>query len=142
MRRVGGYNIDALVAEGRFSPVAEGRNAPANLAHLLVGSEGTLAFSRRITLELHPTPSHTVLGICHFPRFYDAMTATQRIVELGPAAVELIDRTMIGPGPRYPHISPHRRPLRPGANRTPSCWSNSPARIMPICCAGWPVWSP
>ena len=88
MRRVGGYNIDALVAEGR--------NAPVNLAHLLVGSEGTLAFSRHITLELCPTPRHKVLGVCHFPRFYDAMAATQRIVELGPSAVELIDSTMIG----------------------------------------------
>src|SRR6185312_8195578 len=33
---------------------------------------------------------------CHFPTFYKAMDATQHIVELGPAAVELIDRTMIG----------------------------------------------
>src|ERR1700704_2156097 len=32
-RRVGGYNLDALVP----------RNAPNNMAHLLVGSEGTLA---------------------------------------------------------------------------------------------------
>jgi FAD/FMN-containing dehydrogenase/Fe-S oxidoreductase len=87
MRRVGGYNIDALVADGR--------NAPVNLAHLLVGSEGTLAFSRHITLELSATPRHKVLGVCHFPRFYEAMAATQRIVELGPAAVELIDSTMI-----------------------------------------------
>ena len=87
MRRIGGYNIDALVADGR--------NSPINLAHLLVGSEGTLAFSRRITLELQPVPCHTVLGVCHFPRFYEAMAATQRIVELAPAAVELIDATMI-----------------------------------------------
>jgi FAD/FMN-containing dehydrogenase/Fe-S oxidoreductase len=87
MRRVGGYNIDALVAEGR--------NAPVNLAHLLVGSEGTLAFSTRITLDLQKVPTHKVLGVCHFPRFYEAMAATQHIVKLGPAAVELVDRTMI-----------------------------------------------
>jgi FAD/FMN-containing dehydrogenase/Fe-S oxidoreductase len=87
MRRVGGYNIDALVAEGR--------NAPVNLAHLLVGSEGTLAFSTNITLDLAKTPTHKVLGICHFPKFYAAMESTQHIVKLGPAAVELVDRTMI-----------------------------------------------
>ncbi len=87
MRRVGGYNIDALVAEGR--------NAPVNLAHLLVGSEGTLAFSRKITLDLAKTPTHKVLGVCHFPKFYAAMETTQHIVKLGPAAVELVDRTMI-----------------------------------------------
>ena len=80
-RRVGGYNIDALVPD-----------APVNLAHLLVGSEGTLAFSTAIELELQPIPAHKVLGICHFPTFYEAMDATRHIVALGPAAVELVDR--------------------------------------------------
>jgi FAD/FMN-containing dehydrogenase/Fe-S oxidoreductase len=88
MRRVGGYNIDALVAEGR--------NTPVNLAHLLVGSEGTLAFSTKIELDLSPVPSHKVLGICHFPTFHQAMQSTQHIVTLGPKAVELVDSTMIG----------------------------------------------
>ena len=62
---------------------------------LLVGSEGTLAFFTEIELELQPIPPHRVLGICHFPTFYQAMDATQHIVELGPTAVELVDRTMI-----------------------------------------------
>jgi FAD/FMN-containing dehydrogenase/Fe-S oxidoreductase len=83
LRRVGGYNIDELAG-----------NRP-NLARLLVGSEGTLAFSTRITLDLQPVPKHRALGICHFPRFYAAMEATRHIVELDPAAVELVDRTMI-----------------------------------------------
>src|SRR4030081_1438786 len=43
-RRVGGYNLDAL---------APGRN-DLNLAQILVGSEGTLAFSTRIELKLSP----------------------------------------------------------------------------------------
>ncbi|MDP6691711.1 MAG: FAD-binding oxidoreductase, partial [Alphaproteobacteria bacterium] len=84
-RRVGGYNIDALVP-GIGSE---------NLAHLLVGSEGTLAFSTAIELDLAPLPANKALGICHFPNFYAAMDATRHIVELGPAAVELVDRTMI-----------------------------------------------
>ncbi|HLI13955.1 MAG TPA: FAD-linked oxidase C-terminal domain-containing protein [Alphaproteobacteria bacterium] len=87
-RRVGGYNIDALTPRGANAP-------PINLAHLLVGSEGTLAFSRRIELRLHPIPKHKVLGVCHFPSFYQAMAATRHIVALGPDAVELVDRTMI-----------------------------------------------
>ena len=65
------------------------------MARLLVGSEGTLAFFNEIELELQPIPAHRVLGICHFPSFYGAMAATRRIVELGPSAVELVDRTMI-----------------------------------------------
>ncbi len=47
------------------------------------------------SLELQPIPPHRVLGICHFPTFYQAMAATKAIVALGPSAVELVDRTMI-----------------------------------------------
>ncbi len=91
MRRVGGYNLDALVPGASNRP---GGGRP-NLAHLLVGSEGTLAFSTRIDLALHRLPRHKVLGICHFPSFYEAMASTQHIVRLDPAAVELVDRTMM-----------------------------------------------
>jgi FAD/FMN-containing dehydrogenase/Fe-S oxidoreductase len=83
LRRVGGYNIDSIDEAGH------------NVARLLVGSEGTLAFFNEIELELQPIPAHRVLGICHFPSFYGAMASTRRIVELGPSAVELVDRTMI-----------------------------------------------
>ncbi len=83
LRRVGGYNIDSIDEAGH------------NMARLLVGSEGTLAFFNEIELELQPIPAHRVLGICHFPSFYAAMDATRKIVELGPSAVELVDRTMI-----------------------------------------------
>jgi FAD/FMN-containing dehydrogenase/Fe-S oxidoreductase len=100
MRRVGGYNIDALVPDGAprgawsEATVNSSSNHP-NLAHLLVGSEGTLAYSSQIHLNLQPVPKHKVLGICHFPTFVEAMASTQYIVKLGPAAVELVDRTMI-----------------------------------------------
>jgi FAD/FMN-containing dehydrogenase/Fe-S oxidoreductase len=83
LRKVAGYNID-IVSAGAF-----------NSAHLLVGSEGTLGYFRRIKLKLSPLPTHRTLGIVHFPAFYDAMAATQHIVELNPSAVELVDRTMI-----------------------------------------------
>jgi len=87
LRKVGGYNIDMIEPNGPGSG--------HNMAHLLVGSEGTLAFFTEIELDLQPIPPHRVLGICHFPSFYKAMEATQHIVKLGPAAVELVDRTMI-----------------------------------------------
>ncbi len=82
-RNVGGYNIDALTADR------------PNMATLLVGSEGTLAFSEKITLKLSPLPGQKALGICHFPTFYAAMDATQHIVTLDPTAVELFDRNII-----------------------------------------------
>ncbi|WP_337876696.1 FAD-binding and (Fe-S)-binding domain-containing protein [Elioraea sp.] len=85
-RRVGGYNLDALVPA---------RNPP-NLAHLLVGSEGTLAFSTAIELALSPVlPRHRTLGACHFGSFHAAMESAQHIVTLAPVGVELVDRTMI-----------------------------------------------
>jgi FAD/FMN-containing dehydrogenase/Fe-S oxidoreductase len=91
LRRVGGYNIDRLTPAAR----AAGRE---NLAQLLVGSEGTLAFSAAIELALHPIRPRKVLGICQFASFRAAMEATCRIVELDPEAVELVDRTMIDLG--------------------------------------------
>ncbi len=84
-RRVGGYNIDALL----------GGAVPVNLATLLVGSEGTLALSTSIDLKLAPLPKNKVLGVCHFPTFRSAMEAAQHIVRLGPVAVEVVDATLI-----------------------------------------------
>src|SRR6201999_1982075 len=55
-RRVGGYNLDALTP----------RNAANNMAHLLVGSEGTLAFTTQVELKLWPVIKNKVLGVCHF----------------------------------------------------------------------------
>src|SRR5437764_559455 len=84
-RRGGGYNLDS------FAP-----NAPQhNLAHILLGSEGTLAFSTRIELKLSPVLGKRAVGACHFGSFYEAMNAAQHLVKLKPIAVELIDRTML-----------------------------------------------
>ncbi|HEX2352858.1 MAG TPA: FAD-linked oxidase C-terminal domain-containing protein [Xanthobacteraceae bacterium] len=85
-RRVGGYNLDSLVP---------GRNN-LNLAHILVGSEGTLAFSTRIELKLSPVLGRRAVGACHFGSFFRAMDAAQHVVKLAPIAVELVDRTMLG----------------------------------------------
>jgi FAD/FMN-containing dehydrogenase/Fe-S oxidoreductase len=95
LRRVGGYNIDALTPQAR----AAGRD---NLARLLVGSEGTLAFSAAIELKLQPIKPRKVLGICQFPSFRQAMAATKHLVTLDPEAVELVDRTMIDLGRGIP----------------------------------------
>ena len=77
LRRVGGYNIDALTPAAR----ASGRD---NLARLLVGSEGTLAFSAAVELTLHPIKPRKVLGICQFSTFRKAMEASRHIVAPGP----------------------------------------------------------
>ncbi|MYE58845.1 MAG: FAD-binding protein [Alphaproteobacteria bacterium] len=83
LRKVGGYNLESVDAAGH------------NMAHLLVGSEGTLGFFTAIEVDLQPIRPHKVLGVCHFPRFRDAMDAVPRLVALGPDAIELVDRTII-----------------------------------------------
>src|ERR1700760_1711798 len=87
-RRVGGYNLDALTP----------RNAANNISHLLVGSEGTLAFTTKVELKLWPVIRNRAVGVCHFGSFYEAMDAAQHLVKLKPIAVELVDRTMIALG--------------------------------------------
>lgn len=89
-RRVGGYNLDALVTDR------------PNLAHLLVGSEGTLAATTAVTLKLSRLPTHRVMGVCHFPSFRAAMETTQHLVALDPVAVELVDNNVLVLGADIP----------------------------------------
>jgi FAD/FMN-containing dehydrogenase/Fe-S oxidoreductase len=92
MRRVGGYNLDIFDNQSERPYTGDGS---VNLAHLLVGSEGTLAYTRTLTLKLAPRPAHRVLGVVNFPSFRASMQAAQHLVTLGPSAVELVDRIMI-----------------------------------------------
>ncbi len=107
VRRVGGYNIDVLTPVARLA-------GQENLARLLVGSEGTLAFSAAVELALHPIKPRKLLGICQFPTFRHAMQAAQHIVELDPEAVELVDRTMIDLGRGIPILPCNDRPHADG----------------------------
>ena len=95
LRRVGGYNIDALMPDAMAARPQGKAGDGINLSHLLVGSEGTLACSTEIELKLWPLPAQKIMGICHFPTFYKAMDAAQHLVTLDPVAVELIDDTML-----------------------------------------------
>ena len=96
-RNVAGYNINRLGRED------------LNLADLLVGSEGTLAWFQEIELALQPIPAHKVLGICHFPTFHAAMESVQHIIRLDPAATELIDRTVLDLAAEIPAFSSSMR---------------------------------
>ena len=105
-RRVGGYNLDSLV-----EPVP-------NLAHLLVGSEGTLALTTAVTLKLSALPVHRVMGVCHFPSFRSAMETTRHLVALGPVAVELVDSNVLVLGADIPLF---RRTLAQITKGQPNC---------------------
>jgi FAD/FMN-containing dehydrogenase/Fe-S oxidoreductase len=105
-RRVGGYNLDALIMP------------EPNLAHLIVGSEGTLGAVTSVTLALSPLPSHRVMGVCHFPSFRAAMETTQHLVALGPVAVELVDSNVLELGADIPLF---KRTLADITRGTPNC---------------------
>jgi FAD/FMN-containing dehydrogenase/Fe-S oxidoreductase len=92
LRRVGGYNLDVFEPRS-VRPYTD--DGAVNLAQLLVGSEGTLAYFAGITVKLARLPLHRTLGVVNFPGFRAAMESAQHIVRLGPTAVELVDRTMI-----------------------------------------------
>ncbi len=92
MRRVAGYNLDIFHNQSEKPYTTDGS---VNLAHLLIGSEGTLALTKALTLKLCELPRSKVLGVVNFQSFHQAMDSAQHIVKLAPTAVELVDRTMI-----------------------------------------------
>jgi FAD/FMN-containing dehydrogenase/Fe-S oxidoreductase len=110
LRRVAGYNLDIFHNQNEKPYTADGS---VNLAHLLIGSEGTLALTRSLDLRLSELPRAKVLGVVNFPTFYQAMDSAQHIVKLGQnmvggslTAVELVDRTMIELSLQNPAFAP------------------------------------
>jgi FAD/FMN-containing dehydrogenase len=106
LRRVAGYNLDIFHNQNERPYTRDGS---VNLAHLLIGSEGTLAMTQSLTLQLSELPRAKVLGVVNFPTFYQAMDAAQHIVKLGQGqltAVELVDRTMIDLSLKNPAFAP------------------------------------
>ncbi|MEZ0308436.1 MAG: FAD-binding oxidoreductase, partial [Ramlibacter sp.] len=60
MRRVGGYNLDIFHNQSERPYTGDGS---VNLAHLLIGSEGTLALTKSLTLQLAELPRAKTLGV-------------------------------------------------------------------------------
>ncbi len=91
-RRTGGYHLDRFVDGVSFHRPHDRR---FNLAHLMCGSEGTLAVMTAITLKLEPLPAHTTLALAHFESVSAALEAIPAILETHPAAVELVDNLLL-----------------------------------------------
>jgi FAD/FMN-containing dehydrogenase/Fe-S oxidoreductase len=83
LRRVGGYNLDRFTGNS------------FNLAHLFVGSEGTLGIVLEAKLRLVPLPRAKALLIVQFADLLEALAATPAILAHRPAAVEVMDRTIL-----------------------------------------------
>jgi FAD/FMN-containing dehydrogenase/Fe-S oxidoreductase len=100
LRRVSGYNLDALVPNfPNFSPLPDG-DSRFNLAKLLVGSEGTLGIVTALKVRLIPKVKVTALGIVHFHHLNQSIESVNPILELNPSAVELVDDQILQPAMR------------------------------------------
>lgn len=87
-RRNNGYALDVLMDTDPFT----GNRKKINICKLLAGSEGTLAFTTRMKLNLLPLPSKKAGLLCaHFSSLQDAVKANILILRHQPAAIELID---------------------------------------------------
>jgi FAD/FMN-containing dehydrogenase/Fe-S oxidoreductase len=87
-RRNNGYALDMLLETDPFA----GNGKKLNICKLLAGSEGTLAFTTRMKLNLIPVHDYKTGLVCaHFETLQDAVKANIIILNHKPAAVELID---------------------------------------------------
>jgi FAD/FMN-containing dehydrogenase/Fe-S oxidoreductase len=106
-RQSGGYRLDWLAAPGQPAPGVTGRPAGAvsaggrprpgvmDLARFVTGSEGTLVTVTEATVSLVPVPGYRVIAVGHFRSAQEAIEATEPALECDPAAVELMDRTIL-----------------------------------------------
>lgn len=92
LRRSAGYQLDVMLDQ---LDAGGGRPEALNLAHLLCGSEGTLAFTLGATLRLHPIPRAKGLAVLAFGSVEEAIDAVVPILRLRPSAVELLDDLIV-----------------------------------------------
>jgi FAD/FMN-containing dehydrogenase/Fe-S oxidoreductase len=97
LRRVSGYNLDALVeALSPLSPAAGQRGGRGTGLHrLLVGSEGTLGVVTAAEVDLVPRPAVRGLVVPQFSSLAAAMNALAPCLEARPSAIELMDQLLL-----------------------------------------------
>ncbi|MCC6317557.1 MAG: FAD-binding protein [Gemmatimonadaceae bacterium] len=91
-RKSGGYRLERMLPE----------RGPFNLAHLVAGSEGTLAFVVEATVRLVPQPRFVVGIAGHFTDVERAIAAVDDARAGDAAAIELVDRFILDLARRSP----------------------------------------
>jgi len=91
-RRNTGYAIDSLIETEVFSESKK----PFNLCDLLSGSEGTLAFTTEITLQLDVLPpKYTAMVAAHFSSIEKCMQAVMPSMESDLYTCEMMDKVIL-----------------------------------------------
>lgn len=87
-RRNMGYAVDALIDTDPFTD----NNVEFNFAKLLAGSEGTLAFTTAMKLNLLPLPPKIKCVVpAHFSSLEEALYANILVLKHHPSTIELMD---------------------------------------------------
>lgn len=90
-RRNTGYAVDALLDADVY-----GGTHPFNLCKLLTGSEGTLAFTTAITLQLDPLPPpHTAMLVTHYHTLQDSLLDVVTTMQHELFTCELMDDVIL-----------------------------------------------
>jgi len=91
-RRNTGYAIDMLLPTSAFSDI----DKKINIATLLCGSEGTLAFTTAITLQLDVIPpKHKIVVAAHFNSIQESLEAVLIAMKHNLYMCELMDKTIL-----------------------------------------------
>ena len=91
-RRNTGYAVDALMQTNVFEESKE----DFNFSKLLCGSEGTLAFTTELKLQIVPLPKpFQVVLNAHFNSITESLQATLIAMKQAPSACELMDKTIL-----------------------------------------------
>lgn len=90
-RRNTGYAIDNLIKADVF-----GGDRQFNMCELLTGSEGTLAFTTEVTLQLDVLPpSENVMVAAHFHSIENCLNAVETAMEHNLYTCEMMDKTIL-----------------------------------------------
>jgi D-lactate dehydrogenase len=82
------------------------------LEHLVVGSEGTLAFVAEATFNTVPAYSHLATGLLIFESLADATGSLPELVKAGFAAIELMDATSLRVAQRDPEATTELKAIK------------------------------
>jgi len=82
------------------------------LEHLVIGSEGTLAFVAEATFNTVPAYSHLATGLLIFETLADATGSLPELVKAGFAAIELMDATSLRVAQRDPEATTELKAIK------------------------------
>jgi glycolate oxidase len=82
-----GYRLDAVIAGGRFQP-----------HKVFAASEGTLGFVTSASMRILDVPAYRCMLVLGFEDLMDAVSAVPAILRFSPAALEMMDHTIVSGG--------------------------------------------